>query len=135
MVNGRSQRTAWLARAALAIVARDYRRHALRIGDVAAEVNVTRWHLARVLRHATGDPFLAHLHRARVTAACELLTSGDALLSIKEIAYDVGYASTRELDRRFRKATGMTPGEYRRLHRPVMTADAPPRPRFLQQVS
>lgn len=130
-----SPRTARLARTALAIVERDYRCHAVCIGDVASQLNVTRWHLARVLREATGQPFLAHLHRARVAAACVLLAEGDALLSIKEIAYDVGYASTRELDRRFRRTTGMTPGEYRRRHRPVMTAGAPRPPRFLQQVS
>jgi AraC family transcriptional regulator len=130
-----SARTIWLARAALMIVARDYRCHALQIGGVASEVRVTRWHLARVLRQATGQPFLAHLHRTRVAAACELLTGGDPILSIKEIAYDVGYTSTRELDRRFRKAMGMTPGEYRRHHRQMITAGAAPRSRFLQQVS
>ena len=134
MVTGTSPRTAWLARTALAMVERDYRCHSMRIGDVASHLNVTRWHLARVLRDVTGQPFLAHLHRMRVAAACELLAGGDALVSIKEIAYDVGYASTRELDRRFRKITGMTPGEYRRRHHRVITADAPPRRRFLQQV-
>lgn len=117
MVRRTSSRTAWLARAALAIVARDYRSHSVGIAEVASQVNVTRWHLARVLRLATGRSFLDHLHRTRVEAACELLAGGDPLLSIKEIAYDVGYASTRELDRRFRKALGMTPGQYRRRHR------------------
>jgi AraC-like DNA-binding protein len=135
MVTCSSPRTAWLARTALAIVERDYRDHALCIAAVASQLSVTRWHLARVLREATGHPFLAHLHRARVAAARELLASGDELLSIKAIAYDVGYASTRELDRRFRKATGTTPGDYRRRHRQVTTVDAPRPSRLLQQVS
>lgn len=130
-----SPRTAWLARAALTLLERDYRDQAMCIALVAARLSVTRWHLARVLRAATGESFLAHLHRARVAAACALLATGDPLLSIKEIAYDVGYARTRELDRRFRKATGMTPGEYRRANRGVMTIGAEVRPRFLQQVS
>ena len=130
-----SPRTAWLARTALAIIEREYRSHSMAIAGVASQVNVTRWHLARVLREATGQPFLTHLHRTRVAAACVLLAGGDPMLSIKEIAYDVGYRSTRELDRRFRKATGMTPGEFRRRQRPLMTGDAPPPPRLLRQVS
>jgi AraC-like DNA-binding protein len=43
-----------------------------------------------------------------------MLLAGPEWASIKEIAYTVGYADTRELDRHFRRATGMTPSEYRR---------------------
>ena len=129
----------WLARTALAVLSSGYRDHAMCIEEVAAHLRVTRWHLARVLRAATGETFLVHLHRRRVGAACELLVEGDDQLSIKEIAYEVGYISTRELDRQFRKMMDTTPQQYRRRHRPVTLgagASLPPPPlRPLQQVS
>jgi AraC-like DNA-binding protein len=82
---------------------------------VASRLHVTHWHLARVLRRTTGHSFLQHLHHRRIVAASHLLVAATAPLSIKEIAYDVGYSNTRELDRRFRKATGMCPSEFRKF--------------------
>lgn len=109
-----SRRPAALARTALAILDLEYPTQHIRIADVATRLHVTQWHLSRVLHQATGRSFLAHLHARRVTAAGRLLLGGPESKSVKEIAYEVGYASTRDLDRHFRRATGMTPGEYRR---------------------
>jgi len=109
-----TRRQGALARAALAILDVEYRTQHIRIADVATRLHVTQWHLSRVLHQTTSQSFLAHLHDRRVTAAGRMLLSSPASTSVKEIAYEAGYASTRDLDRHFRRATGMTPGKYRR---------------------
>lgn len=47
----------------------------------------------------------------RVTKAKELLE--DETVSIKEVCYKVGYSDPNYFSKIFKKATGMTPTEYR----------------------
>jgi AraC-like DNA-binding protein len=120
-----------LARRALDVINRRYSSLPLTLRAVAAEVGVSRFYLARVLTRVTGAGFRHHLHRARTMAACRLLH--DANKSIKEIAYDVGYAGTRELDRNFRRQCGTTPTEFRRKCDPIHIALAATDGHWLQQ--
>jgi AraC family transcriptional regulator, regulatory protein of adaptative response / DNA-3-methyladenine glycosylase II len=55
----------------------------------------------------------AYLNRVRLAAACELLS--DPARQVIDIAYAVGYESLSAFHDNFRKATGMTPGDYQRL--------------------
>ena len=79
----------------------------LTIGRAARDVRLSRWHLGRLLKQHTGHGFLSHVHRARVLSARRLLEGSD--LSIKEIAAAVGYASSQQLDRHFKRIVGDTP--------------------------
>ena len=83
----------------------------LSLEDVARAANLSRWHAGRLLERQTGRGFLEHLHERRIAAARWYLT--ETTLLIKEIADRVGYKSSSEFGRRFRRSSGMTAHEYR----------------------
>lgn len=83
----------------------------LTLDTVARAVGVSSSYLRKLLHVQHGCGFPAALHGARVSAACRLLES--SMKSVKEVAVDVGYASTSDLDRHFKSQYGLTPGEYR----------------------
>lgn len=83
----------------------------LTLRSLAREVGVSSEHLCRVLRRQTGGTFVALLRRARVGAACRLLTATS--LCMKEIAAHVGFSSPNRFARDFKKVCGVTPSEYR----------------------
>jgi AraC-like DNA-binding protein len=78
---------------------------------VAFESGASVRHTARVLKQQTGRTFLGHLHRTRIAAARRLLRESAA--SVKEIAGEVGYVSSSELGRHFKRLTGKTPVQFR----------------------
>jgi AraC-like DNA-binding protein len=78
---------------------------------VAGRVALSDCRLTQLLKSATGRSFGAHLHHRRIAAARTLLT--DSALSIKEVASRVGYQSTTQLDRQFKKITHSLPSAYR----------------------
>ena len=53
-----------------------------------------------------------YIHELRVAKAKSLIGEG---LQMIDVCYAVGYASLSTFIRTFRRATGMTPSEYRRL--------------------
>jgi AraC-like DNA-binding protein len=99
-----------LSRIALAELRACYLTPGASLASVALSVGVSAGHLGRVLKRGTGRNFRAHLTRLRTRHAATLLRGR---LTIKEVAVAVGYLSTGELDRHFRKAFGATPSEYR----------------------
>jgi len=62
----------------------------------------------------TGTTYTRLLDRLRFNTACDMLS--DPMLTIREIAHDLGYSGTNNFVRGFRRMTGQTPGEYRRQH-------------------
>ncbi len=84
----------------------------VRLCDVAAKVGLSGSRLEHMLRRATGRSFREHLQAARISNAAKLL--GNYRLSVKEIAFLVGYSSQSSLSRAFRGAFHCTPSEYRR---------------------
>jgi AraC-like DNA-binding protein len=84
----------------------------LTLRNVARAVNVSPWYLTRILKGQTGYGFVTHVHQARIAAACRRLELTG--LSIKEIAGAVGYGSSSQFGRRFKRHVGVTPLSYRR---------------------
>jgi two-component system response regulator YesN len=84
----------------------------LTLQHLARNVHVSPWHLARMIKRQTGQGFVAHLHQVRIAAACQRLEQ--TALSVKEIAGAVGYDSSSQFDRRFKRQVGVTPLSYRR---------------------
>lgn len=78
---------------------------------VARQLAVSPSHLTHILKSATGRTFGAHLHARRIAEASRLLAG--STLSVKEIACHVGYGTTSQLDRHFRKIVGCPPTVYR----------------------
>ena len=70
------------------------------------------WHSARLLKKQTRLTFREHLHVVRTEAARGLLD--ETTLTIKEIGFRVGYRSSSEFGKRFRRRIRMTPLTFRR---------------------
>lgn len=79
--------------------------------ELAAAVNLSPFHFARVFRRATGLPPHAWLKQRRLEQARALLKSGCAPLTV---AMQLGFADQSHLNRQFKQAYGVAPGEYRK---------------------
>lgn len=82
------------------------------LDDLAGVAGLSRFHLCRSFRGATGLPPHAWLTRARIDAARRLLRGSD--LPVHIIASRCGFASPNQFATSFRKAMGVTPTQYRR---------------------
>src|SRR5262245_30430242 len=86
-----------------------------RLGELAAEGGVHPAHLARSFRHHFRCTVGEYLRRLRIEDACRRLAGSDEPLVA--VALAAGYADQAHFTKAFRRATGMTPAEYRRSTR------------------
>lgn len=86
---------------------------ALRMEDMADEVNLSRTAFYSKMRSIVGMPPVEFVRHIRLQRA-ELLVA-KSKDSFSQIAYAVGFADPKYFSKCFRKATGMTPSEYRRM--------------------
>lgn len=78
--------------------------------ELAAAVNLSPFHFARVFRRATGMPPHTWLMQQRIATARGLLQSG--CLPV-EIAMQLGFADQSHLSRQFKQVYGVGPAAYR----------------------
>jgi AraC-like DNA-binding protein len=95
--------------------ARDYL-HARFAGDIAAdelarEAGMSRFHLCRLFARAHGLSPHRYLMRIRLAEAKRLLALGERPA---EVAVAVGLVDQSHLTKRFRRAFGITPGQFRK---------------------
>ncbi|MGG2396533.1 AraC family transcriptional regulator [Pseudomonas sp. SH1-B] len=77
---------------------------------LAAAVNLSPFHFARVFRRATGLPPHTWLKQRRLEQARALLKSGCSAIAV---ATQLGFADQSHLSRQFKQVYGVSPGEYR----------------------
>lgn len=82
--------------------------------DLAEYLNLSTFHISKVIKKSTGRSFPEILNRYRMNEAIRLIEEGQ--LSIKEISYKVGCNSQHYFSRIFKKYTGNTPTEFRNQH-------------------
>ena len=85
----------------------------LRMEDMADEVNLSRTAFYSKMRSIVGMPPVEFVRHIRLQRA-ELLVA-KSKDSFSQIAYAVGFSDPKYFSKCFRKATGMTPSEYRRM--------------------
>ncbi|MDC0716536.1 AraC family transcriptional regulator [Nannocystis bainbridge] len=85
------------------------------LGELAAEVGMSRSVLAARATALLGEPVGSYLRRLRLDRAASLLATTDA--PVKAIAARVGYASEPAFTRAFVRARGTPPQAYRRALR------------------
>lgn len=102
---------AWLVSADELI--RDCFRSRLTVRQIAETLNVDPLHLSRCFRRRYGSSPGDFLRQCRVRHAADLLRSRNR--SLAEIALDSGFADQAQLTKAFKRITGMTPGQYRKL--------------------
>lgn len=91
-------------------LARDFSVH-----DIAHAAFLSPYHLGRSFRQATGQSLWQYVLQRRAARARALIDAEvDSTLS--EIAAVCGFESYSQFIAAFRKAYGVTPGNYRRLH-------------------
>jgi transcriptional regulator GlxA family with amidase domain len=76
--------------------------------------------IKRRFRAATGMTLMAQVQNLRIEAAKRLLEAGDA--PVDAISAEVGYENPGFFRRLFRRGTGMTPDQYRKMFKPLIGA-------------
>ncbi|GAC1457749.1 MAG: AraC family transcriptional regulator [Chamaesiphon sp.] len=79
----------------------------LSLNDLAATVQMSPFHFARLFKQSTGLAPHQFVIRCRVERAKELLMRGD--MAIANIATEVGFANQSHLNRHFKRIVGFTP--------------------------
>ena len=85
------------------------------IVEVGEKFDITPRNINKIFVYFMEQNFYSYLHQKRVHSACELLVNTDE--SITDIAIEVGYNSPKTLLRNFIKHLGMTPSEFRSMHK------------------
>jgi AraC family transcriptional regulator len=85
------------------------------VGDLANVACLSIFHFTPTFAATMGVPPHRYVSRRRLESAKEVIATGRASLS--EIALDSRFSSQSSFTRAFRRATGMTPAEYRRALR------------------
>jgi AraC-like DNA-binding protein len=96
----------------LTIIDAAHRDAELTLHHVATAAQLSVSYISRLLNRHLGCGFRTHLNRLRIVSAQRLLE--DHTLSVKQVAASVGYRSTSEFDRHFRRLCGTTPAAFRR---------------------
>ncbi len=81
--------------------------------------------LKRRFRAATGSSLIEYLQNLRIEEAKRLLESGS--LPVDEISAEVGYEDASFFRRLFKRLTGLSPSQYRRMFQPVIAEARSPR--------
>jgi transcriptional regulator GlxA family with amidase domain len=80
--------------------------------------------LKRRFKTATGTTLIAYLQNLRVEEAKRLLETGSQ--PFERISTEVGYENLAFFRRLFKRCTGLTPGQYRRMFSPFLNAASGP---------
>ncbi len=83
----------------------------MNLAALASRLGVTSRTLGRRFKAAIGESPLEFLQNARIERAKRLLEATN--VSFDEIAHRVGYEDASSFRRLFRRATGISPGDYR----------------------
>jgi AraC family transcriptional regulator len=103
----------WLARAREMLHERSS--ETISLDDVAKAVDIHPVHLARQFRKFYGCTLGEYLRVLRIQSACCKLSTSD--MPLVEIALAAGFSHQAHFSRLFKRYTGMTPTEFRSLHR------------------
>lgn len=76
--------------------------------------------LKRRFKAATGFTLIEHIQNLRVEETKRLLETGQ--MPVDEISVEVGYEDASFFRRLFKRLTGLTPSQYRRMFQPVFKA-------------
>lgn len=82
------------------------------VAEIAEEVNLSQSHFSRQFKRYTGHSPYEYLVLRRIDKAKHLLTSTQ--MTVKEIAYSIGYNSEENFIHSFQKNVGISPGLFRK---------------------
>lgn len=82
------------------------------LADLAALVNVSRFHFTRLFKRSTGVTAISYVERCRIRRAQSLILETD--MALVEIALMTGFADQSHFTRRFHRHVGCTPAVFAR---------------------
>ena len=85
----------------------------IKLGDVAALVNMSESAFSHFFRKKTNCTFIDYINNLRVARACQRLT--ETSHTVAEICYSCGFNNLSNFIRIFKKKKGNTPSEYRTI--------------------
>ncbi len=88
--------------------------HTIRVTDLARQAGMSERNFFRAFRDTMGSSPMAHLERARMHRAAELLRAGRSRSRIGEVAAACGYDDSNHFSRVFRRAHGVPPRDFPR---------------------
>ena len=100
--------------AALEYASANYHKE-ISIEDVARAHGLNAKYIGRLFKEQVGEGFNTYLNRVRINNATQLLAGTRA--QIIEIALECGYNNVTYFNREFKKVQGVTPSEYRKMHK------------------
>lgn len=92
----------------------EHYREALKLEEVSRVIGFNATYFSTVFKKETGKSFLDYLTEVRMNKAKQLLCRGD--LSVNDVAEEVGYQDLKYFSKLFKKATGISPSEYKKLY-------------------
>jgi AraC family transcriptional regulator len=98
-------------RRSIEFINQNLNKQGLRLSDLAAAANMSKYHFAKSFRQVIGIPPHQYLVRMRLEKARKLLS--DRAMSLDEVAFNVGYADKRQFSEQFLKVFGVSPKRYR----------------------
>lgn len=90
------------------------------IGQLVAHAGIPERTLKRRFKAATGNSLIEYLQNLRIEEAKRLLEAGQ--MPVDVVSIEAGYEDASFFRRLFKRLTGLSPGQYRRLFQPVMNA-------------
>jgi two-component system response regulator YesN len=82
--------------------------------EVSSIIGFNATYLSTLFKKETGMNFLEYVTIARIKSAKQLLA--DSKKSTLDISHEVGYCDFKHFTKQFKKVTGLTPSEYRKLY-------------------
>jgi len=84
------------------------------LGELAALVNVSRFHFSRLFKRSTGMTVIGYVEQCRIRRAQALILETDFPLT--EVALMTGFSDQSHFTRRFHRHIGCTPAVFAREH-------------------
>jgi len=90
-----------------------YRKPAITIEETARRMKVNRTYLSQAINHCTGKSFSSFVNEYRVKEAILLMSSNPDKFSLEGLGFEVGFNDRKTFYTAFKKATGLSPSEFR----------------------
>lgn len=85
----------------------------LTLTQLAKQLNLSRHHLSQIINDNLGSTFYDYINQLRVEQASVMLLNEP--LSVTEICYGSGFANKATFNNAFKKFTGKTPSQFRKM--------------------
>lgn len=90
-------------------------KEALKISDVAAYCHISNKQLTRIFEHFENMSPALYIRKQKIKVIEQMLLAGG--VSLKELSEEFNFSSEYYFNAFFKKHTGMSPGEYKKMHK------------------